>query len=179
MTEQEADQERRRLAEVYAAMADGELQLLAQDFASLSAEGQDALQSEFQRRDLTPEVDLNATGPGEDVLEWDDLVVLQQFRDLPEALLAKGSLESSGIDVVLVDDNMVRMDWFISNLVGGIKLCVRRQDEAAALELLAEPIPASIDVEGVGSFNQPVCPQCNSLDITLEALNRPVAYLPT
>jgi len=176
MAEQNADRERRRLADVYAAMADGELQLLAHDFASLSAEGQDALQSEFQRRGLIPEVDLYAPDTGQDVLEWDDLVVLQQFRDLPEALLAKGSLESSGIDVVLVDDNMVRMDWFISNLVGGIKLCVRQQDEAAALELLAEPIPASIDVEGVGNFDQPACPQCHSLDITFEALNRPVAY---
>ena len=157
-------------------MADEELQRLAHDFASLSAEAQDALQSEFQRRDLTPEVDLYASDAGQDVLEWDDLVVLQQFRDLPEALLAKGSLESSGIDVVLVDDNMVRMDWFISNLIGGIKLCVREQDEAAALELLAEPIPASIDVEGVGNFNQPACPKCHSLDISIEALNRPVAY---
>ena len=52
-------------------------------------------------------------------------VTLRQFRDLPEALLAKGSLESAGIQVYLVDDNMIRMDWFISNLLGGIKLNVR------------------------------------------------------
>ena len=119
MPEQDSDRERRRLAELYAGMADGELQLLAHDFAGLSPEAQDALQSEFQRRDLTPEVDLDASDPGLDVLEWDDLVLLQQFRDLPQALLAKGSLESAGIETVLVDDNTVRTSWFISNLSWG------------------------------------------------------------
>jgi hypothetical protein len=176
MSEHDTDGERSRLAELYAEMADGELQLLGRDFASLSPRAQDALQSEFRRRDLTPEGDLYAPDPGQDVLEWDDLVVLQQYRDLPQALLAKGSLESAGVDVVLVDDNMVRMDWFISNLVGGVKLCVRQQDEEAALELLAQPPPASIYVDGAGRFYQPSCPQCNSLNIAFEALNRPVAY---
>lgn len=177
MPEDDSDRERLRLAELYAGMADGELQSLAQDFGSLSPEAQDALQTEFQRRDLTPEVDLYAPDAGQDVMEWDDLVMLRQFRDLPEALLAKGSLESSGIDAVLVDDNMVRMDWFISNLVGGIKLCVREQDEEAAMELLAQPTASSMEVDGVGSYEQPACPRCQSLDILFEALNRPVAYL--
>jgi hypothetical protein len=102
-----------------------ELQHLAHDFASLSPEGQQALEAEFRRRDLIPELDLRVHNQGEDIMEWDDLVVVRQFRDLPEALSAKGSLESAGIKGVLVDDNMVRMDWFISNLLGGIKLCVR------------------------------------------------------
>jgi len=39
-----------------------------------------------------PEVDLRSPNVGRDVLGWDDLVLLRQFRDLPEALLAKGSL---------------------------------------------------------------------------------------
>ena len=76
------------------------------------------------------------------MVEWEDLVILRQFRDLPEALLAKGSLASAGIESFLADDNMVRMDWFISNLVGGIKLCVRPEDAEAALEMLEQPIPA-------------------------------------
>ena len=176
MPEQDPDRERRRLAELYAEMADGELQSLAHDFAGLSPEAQDALQSEFQRRDLTPEVELSVADPGQDVLEWDDLVLLQQFRDLPQALLAKGSLESAGIETVLVDDNTVRTSWFISNLIGGIKLCVRQQDEEAALDVLGQPTPTSIEVDGVGSYDQPACPRCRSLDISFRALNRPVAY---
>jgi hypothetical protein len=49
--------------------------------------------------------------------------------------LAKGSLEAAGIQAYLVDDNMIRMDWFISNLLGGIKLKVRAEDAEAAVEI--------------------------------------------
>jgi hypothetical protein len=171
MPEQDSDRERRRLAELYAGMADGELQLLARDFGSLSPEAQDALQT----RDLTPEVDLYAADAGRDVMEWDDLVMLRQFRDLPEALLAKGSLQSSGIDAVLVDDNIVRTNWAFSDLVGGIKLCVREQDEESALELLAQPTPSNIEVDGVGNYVQPACPRCHSLNISFRAQTRPLA----
>ena len=68
------------------------------------------------------------------------------------------------------------MDWFISNLVGGIKLCVRPEDADAAVELLDQPIPADFDVEGVGPFQQPACPHCESLDVSYETLHKPVAY---
>lgn len=43
------------------------------------------------------------------------LVTLEHFRDMPEALSAKGKLESAGIDSVLADGNLVRMDWLLSN----------------------------------------------------------------
>ena len=69
--------ERDRLAELYAAMADEELQPLAHDFGSLSREGQEVLEAEFRRRDLTPEVDLHVPTRGQDVLEWDYLVMIR------------------------------------------------------------------------------------------------------
>jgi hypothetical protein len=76
----------------------------------------------------------------------------------------------------LVDDNMVRMDWFISNLLGGIKLKVRPEDAEAASEILNQPIPEMLDVEGVGNFEQPKCPRCQSLDVTYEELNKEFSY---
>jgi len=69
------------------------------------------------------------------------LVTLTRFRDLPEALLAKGSMESAGRECFLVDDNLVRLDLFISNLVGGVKLQVRAEDVAEATEILNLPTP--------------------------------------
>ena len=63
-------------------------------------------------------------------MEVRELVTIRQFRDLPEALLAKGSLESAGIECFLADENLVRLDWFISNFIGGIKLKVRVPDAA-------------------------------------------------
>lgn len=113
---------------------------------------------------------------GSDELEFQKLVTVRKFRDLPEALLAKGSLDSAGIESFLGDDNIVRLDWFISNLIGGIKLRVRPEDLAAAEEILNQPIPEELDVEGVGEYTQPRCPQCQSLDVSFEQLNKLVAY---
>ena len=83
-------------------------------------------------------------------LDFRTLVTIRQFRDLPEALLAKGCLESAGIECFLRDDNLVRLDWFISNFVGGIKLCVRPEDAQTARDLLDEPILEGLYVQGVG-----------------------------
>jgi len=54
--------------------------------------------------------------------------VIRRYQHLPEALLSKSILDSSGIESILVDENLVRIDWFYSNLVGGIKLLVRGED---------------------------------------------------
>jgi hypothetical protein len=155
-------------------MNDGELELLAREAASLTESARAVLQAEMKHRGL--HVDLPSDDLGHDAVEWDDLVVIRKFRDLPEALLAKGSLDSADIESFLSDDNMVRMDWFISNLLGGIKLCVREKDAEAALEVLEQSIPADFDVEGVGNYSQPTCPLCQSLDISFESLNKPIAY---
>lgn len=117
-----AEDERVRLAEVYSGMSDGELEKLAATGFELSEAAHQALESEIARRGLNVAI---APPPGVDVYELNNALRLRKFRDLPEALLAKGSLESAGIEAYLLDDNMIRMDWFISNLLGGIKLQVR------------------------------------------------------
>jgi hypothetical protein len=166
--------EHERIAGVYSAMSDEELGQIAESGDELSPAAQEALQAEAAKRGLKIEI---APPRGEDVFEYNETVTLRQFRDLPEALLAKGSLESAGIQAHLVDDNMIRMDWFISNLLGGIKLKVRLEDAEAASEILNQPIPEVLDVEGIGNFEQPKCPHCQSLDIGYEELNKPVAFL--
>lgn len=103
-------------------------------------------------------------------------LVLRQFRDLPEALLFKSILDSAGIECFLGDENTIRMDWLWSNLLGGIKLCVRKEDADAASSLLEQTVPEGFDVEGVGEYQQPRCPKCQSLNISFQGLNKPVAY---
>jgi hypothetical protein len=167
------DDESQRIAKVYAAMSDEELQQIAASGDELSPEALDTLQAESARRGIS----LTVSPPSnEDVVEYDQAVTLRQFRDLPEALLAKGSLESAGIEAYLIDDNMIRMDWFISNLLGGIKLKVRPEDVDAANEILNQPIPESFAVDGTGDFEQPKCPQCQSLDVADRELS-PISYL--
>jgi hypothetical protein len=167
-------EERERLASFYAAMTDDELEELAEDADSLTELARQALENELDRRHLDdiPE----ARSIAKDEIASRELIAIRKFRDLPEALLAKGAIESAGIDCFLADDNLVRLDWFVSNFIGGIKLLVDRENADAATHVLEQPIPEGFDVQGVGEYQQPRCPKCCSLDLTFEELNKPVAY---
>ena len=172
----EQSNERDRLARTYAAMSDGELQRLARNPEALTDVAWEALEDELDHRDL--ELPTEEPRPQQEKIQLRQLVTIRQFRDLPEALLAKGSLESAGIECFLRDDNLVRLDWFISNFVGGIKLCVRQEDAGNARQILEEPILESLYVHGVGLYEQPRCPKCDSLDVSFQELD-PAAYLST
>ena len=76
-------QERQRLAEVYAGMADGELEKLAGEAISLSDVATEALHAEISRRGLA----VALSGPAADAegAESPKLVTIRQFRDVPEA----------------------------------------------------------------------------------------------
>lgn len=90
----------------------------------------------------------------------DNLITLATFRDLSEALLAKGKLDAADIHCVLADDNILRMDWFLANLIGGVKLNVPESQAETAYKLLfgeQEPVPGE---------DQPLkCPKCGSEEI--------------
>jgi len=204
MTKIDLERERQRLADHYSRQINGRLEKVAGEAYELSDVAKEVLRSELAKRGLSvdlaehapiPVKKLRPSGdPGEHApeagaaepesptsdgeAEGGELVTIRKFRDLPEALLAKGSLESSGIQCALVDDNMVRLDWFISNLLGGIKLQVKAEDADAADEILSQPIPEYLDVSGVGEYKQPRCPKCGSLDINFQELD-PAAYLST
>jgi hypothetical protein len=104
-------------------------------------------------------------------------VFLRRFRDLPDALLFESLLESAGIECFLADENTIRMDWFWSNLLGGVKLCVRQVDFLPASSLLDQSHPEKIEVEGVGEYQQPRCPICQSLEISFQGLHKPVDFI--
>ena len=179
-----AENERRKLAERYSQMPLEQLRQISSESESLTDIARESLQAEIERRGGIPDPEpipeiLAATE--ELPIEYDEsptspFVMIRRFRDLPEALLAKGSLEAAGIECWLADENMVRMDWFISNFLGGVKLLVNREDAKEAAAVLNQPIPENFDVEGIGEYQQPRCPQCGSLDVSFEELNKPLAY---
>jgi Putative prokaryotic signal transducing protein len=111
-------------------------------------------------------------------LAWEtgNLIVIRRFRDLPEALLAKGSLESSGIKSFLLDDNTVRMDWLWSNLLGGVKVLVDTNDAETAKEILSQPTSEELELESAEVYRQPHCPNCQSLDVNFQELYKPIAF---
>jgi hypothetical protein len=105
------------------------------------------------------------------------VVVLCRFRDLPNALLFESILDSAGIECFLADENTIRMDWFWSDLPCRVKLCVRTADAEPASSLLAQSRLEKFDVEGVGEYQQPRCPTCQSLEVSFKGLNKPVDYI--
>jgi hypothetical protein len=68
-------------------------------------------------------------------------VVLRAYRDITEAMVDQTALESAGIRCFLYDDNLIRLDWFVSNAVGGAKIVVSENDAAEAAKILSEPRP--------------------------------------
>ena len=105
------------------------------------------------------------------------LVTIASYRDLPEALLAKGTLESTGIRCYLANENIVRLDWLLANSVGGIRLQVRREHASLAAEVLGAGIPAVFFTEEGELYLQPSCPQCDSLDVSYQNQNRHLTFL--
>jgi hypothetical protein len=168
------EQERSRLQREYSRMTDEELREIAEDGASLTAEAVQVLTAEIARRGL--DISVSASGQEEDRVRQRELVTIRRFRDLPEAMLAKGILDSAGIECFVVDDNIVRLNWFISTGIGGIKIQVNKSDAEAASELFAQPIPDGFDVDGAGNYQQPRCPKCQSVDTTFQELYKPLAY---
>ncbi len=169
----DSEEKRKQVAQLYAGMSNVELKRLSDSAWSLTQTGKALLSAELDRRGLKFELATAAAEPPEDPLRN---VVLRKFRDLPEALLAKGAIESAGLDGFLIDESVIRMDWLWSNLLGGVKLCVKREDAEVAAQILNKEIPEKFSFEGAEDFEQPRCPQCRSLTISYEDLNKPATY---
>jgi hypothetical protein len=169
--------ERRRLAELYASMEEGELAEIAGDANSLTQAARDALRSEMLSRGmLAPPAEREASEGSSGGRDVPGPVMVGRYRDSGEAMVAKSMLDSAGIESFLGDENLVRLDWFYSNLVRGIKLMVREEDAESARKLLGESIPEKFDVAGVGEYAQPQYPKCKSLDVSFDGLNKQIAY---
>jgi hypothetical protein len=177
MAQMDWEKERQRLSAWYGRMEDGELEKVAADLAALTEVAKQVLFFEMSKRRMTrPVVTVANQVEQGDEIEGRRPVILRRYRDLPEASIAKSVLESAGIDCFLSDDNMIRLDWFLSNLVGGIKLLVQKDDAEAATRLLEQAVPENFDVEGVGAYEQPHCPNCGSMDISLDGLIKSLTF---
>lgn len=150
------------LAAQYAHMSETELMELARSYDGLLEIAQAALRAEFARRGLEPPL---VEEPEE--LELRRLVTVRRYRDLAEAVAARSLLESAGIPAWIADENLVRMNWFLSNTVGGMRLQVDERDEAAAREILEAEVPKKIPYGPEETYMQPTCPTCGSAEVTL------------
>jgi predicted RNA-binding Zn-ribbon protein involved in translation (DUF1610 family) len=150
------------LAAQYALMSETGLMELAHSYDDLLEIAQVALRAEFARRGLEPPLVEEPEKP-----EFRCLVTVRHYRDLPDAYVGRSQLETAGISVWIADEHLVQMNWFYSNLVGGIRLQVDESDEAAAREILEAGVPGTITYGPEEVYVQPTCPKCGSAEITL------------
>jgi hypothetical protein len=151
------------LAVQYSQMSETELMELARSYDGLLEVAQVALRAEFARRGLEPPLVEEPEEP-----EFRRLVTVRRYRDLTEAFVGRSLLESAGIPAWIADEHLVRMNWFYSDLVGGMRLQVADHDEAAAREILEEGVPETITYsQDEEAYVQPTCPKCGSAEITL------------
>jgi hypothetical protein len=159
-------------ADLYRSMSDLEIQELLADWHSLIPEARTALAAEFATRNLEF---VEPPSPDDEPSQYRELVTIRRYRDLSEALVARAVIESAGIFCFLKDENFARLEWQISNLIGGIRLQVDTTDVEAAEAILSQPIPNEISIPDQPGFIQPRCPRCTSTDINWERQGRKIA----
>jgi hypothetical protein len=159
-------------ADSYRAMSELELYDLAADWHGLVPEARSALAAEFASRGLGF---IEPPPVADSTPEFRNLVTIRKYRDLSEAIVARAVVESSGIFCFLKDENFARLEWQISNFIGGIRLQVDEADVEATEAILSQPIVDSISIPDQPEFEQPRCPRCSSMAISWERQGRKVA----
>jgi hypothetical protein len=165
------------LRDSYSRMSEPELFELARTYDTLTDTAQSALRTEFALRNLLP--------PLVDEPEYptsSNLVTVRRYRDLSEGIVARSLLQSLGLRAELRDENLIRLDWQISNFIGGLRLQVPAADAATAEELLSQPVIDPIPMNETADpdsdpdeYVQPRCPHCGSNEISFEGHSRAAA----
>jgi hypothetical protein len=81
------------------------------------------------------------------------LVTIATFDQPAQARLAENALKEAGIASTVSDENLVAMDWLLSNAVGGAKVQVWEEDAEKAVELLESRFGE--DGENLGAMISP------------------------
>ena len=101
------------------------------------------------------------------------LITIATFSQAIEAHVSKTKLQSEGIECFIADENIVNMNWFYSNAVGGVKLQVKEADVKRSIEILRQK-PISVDFgtdeaeeeeEEDDDDEGPCCPKCDSSEV--------------
>ena len=98
-----------------------------------------------------------------------ELVIVKTFDNYFSANITLTRLQALGIVCFLRDENTVTIDPILTNAIGGIKLVVAREDEAATIKLLR-----AFQIDYLLSAT---CPECGSNSFVHVAKPGAVNYL--
>ena len=105
------------------------------------------------------------------------LITIAQFRDLPEAGLAKSRLESEGITCFLDNEFTIGANWLYSNALGGVKLNVPEGNAEEAKAILEETTESMASEESEEHLEDSACPVCGATEIETKNYTRKFAAL--
>lgn len=105
-------------------------------------------------------------------------ITVASFGEPVAAHLARTRLEAEGIECIVHDEYLVRVNWLLSNAVGGVKLMVPAWDAERARDIL-RPRPRLVVVaDDDGSTEdrgEMICPRCRSYDVYYTRFSRRAA----
>lgn len=97
------------------------------------------------------------------------------FRDVHEAHIAKGMLEAEDIPAIVIDDNMVGMNWLLSQAIGGVRVQVPEEAYDRAMEILKCQqgiVDSTPEANSPENSLEDVCPSCGSSSISPQPYSR-------
>jgi hypothetical protein len=99
------------------------------------------------------------------------LITIATYNQIYLADLAKARLLDYDVPCVIQDQNMVGMNLFYSNAVGGIKLQVPERFAEIALSILNGPGTSGSTDEEIEEIDKVYCPDCKSIDVLPKRYN--------
>ena len=127
---------------IYSGMDDGELLALAEELDTLTDEAQDALLGELRNRHLDQEADrLHQETFSEQAVSSEapvKLVTVATFGDPFSGNLAKGKLESEGIECFIASEHRLGRSFGAGGMLGPVELQVKESDVERADKVLKE-----------------------------------------
>ncbi len=106
----------------------------------------------------------------------DNWVTIMSFTFPTEAHIAKGYLESNGIETFMKDEMTAQVNNFYSNAIGGVKILVNESDYDKGIQLLKDggylSGPNSTKSQKIeivkysNTDNTKICPFCKSKNIS-------------
>lgn len=99
------------------------------------------------------------------------LITVASFSKPEEAHLLRLRLEAGGVPAHVQDENLVQIDWLLSNAIGGVRVMIEEEDADLAREILSDDTEAELD------STRPTCPACSSANTAPDEAPRRVAFL--
>ena len=105
-----------------------------------------------------------------------DLEIVGTYQFPHEALIAKSALDAFGVSAWVLDESQIRLRWYLSDALGGVKLAVRTADAVAAREILSGD--HSSDLEGIPESQlqpapQDLCRRCGAASFEIARRRAP------